>query len=332
MVKFSRMLATMEKKDLEGKLREVQKIKNEDSFYLGTQSILAYIRDKEKLQQRTQKLVNRVNSSLNESAEYQATPERIYAVGEVISSANSAEDNYQQKIRKLKPEKDLVDEISAIFGVKEDYEEKFFEDLDLACLESYLDEEDKDERCSNVAVKIFKTANKLKIKTDEGFLAFLINKYIPEKLTEADEDMAQYIMKEIKDLSFDFEENYQKRKAEKIFGFNLQELSSEEIIKRLLNDKLENKWQYTRPLLTRGVKLMLQVIDISQKPEEIYQEMTEKINGIIKNCETNLAHPLKGLNKEYYEKIIQTQKFFRHLFGREKSYTIKIVKELTEKR
>lgn len=139
--------------------------------------------------------------------------------------------------------------------------------------------------------------------------------------------MAEYIMKEIKDLSFDFRETYQKRKAKQISGFNLQELSSEEIIKRLLNDKLENKWQYTRPLLTRRVKLMLPNVDISQKPERIYQKMTEKINEVIKSHQEDLIHPLKGLNKEYHEQIIQTQKFFGNLFGREKSYVIKMINE-----
>ena len=168
----------------------------------------------------------------------------------------------------------------------------------------------------------------MKIKTNEGFLAFLINKYIPEKLTEASEDMVEYIMNEVKDLTFDFKEIYRKRRAREISGFGFQNLSSEDLVKKILNDKVENKIQYTRPLLSRRVKLMLsnESIDSSQKPEEIYQKITNDIVKSIKKDEVELPI-LRGQVKKDFEDRIQTNKFFRHLFGREKSYIIKMIKQ-----
>jgi hypothetical protein len=313
---------------LHDKLREVQQIKNE-GFVIGTREIIDYLRDAERLDERLETASAKINAKLGDG--YKATPERIYAVAKVASAVTGHLPAYEEMLN-VDSEAPIEERVLRhIFGKDEvvNYVEDSF--LPFTTLEQDVRDRDVDGTLYEKWSAIFRSANSIGVQTNNGFFEFLRSSYFPKQL----KDMPEGFIDALGKLEpFDFSENYREARNAALRHYHLSRISTDKLIARLMNDRVEHREEYVRPILEREVETTLRIdsglqnysqIDLSQASEKVYAKLLEIQDDRVSSARDRIAFAPKEIKKNF-EDTLKVKLFMRELLGREKSYVIKLIK------
>ncbi|GEM_PF-6708970 len=288
------------KQNLKSKLLKIQKVKSE-LLYLGTKDAWQYLKEVELVEKKPQELSDRINSRLSQTNMYQASPERLEAISSVF-------------VRGYQVEHDFYDSIP-------EEQEAAYKNLFNVCMEfstlQYNDEKNpksmlwEDNMIRSLAV-IFEQANKYGVKTDKRFFNFLKEQYIPSLMPSLSIPNLFKIQSDIGEF-FSFKKNHDDFKSFQIDFDSNWLLTAAKIVSNLQRDHLDHRWEYRKQILDLIVPQRIKYCDANADSVEIY-------SSFIANQERFLSVCI-SIDEVF------TEKFVRLLFGAEKSYVMKLIRE-----
>ncbi len=314
-------------KELEGMLRAIQDLKEE--YYIGTQDAFEYLKNVQRVYSYPEKIADSINEKItSRELSYPATAARVAGLENTI---NDAVDEIEFDIH-MSIERDFdVYKVPSIFLYGKS------QILNLLSYENMFI--DANEERVDAMSYLFADANKLNIQTNPEFGANVVQIIRDSYDATRDEiDTSESYMN-----SDEFIEKLAGRLLSRDWDNCLSEinlrkmekeaaramffcLSLEDMVNRLVKDKVENNMEYRRAVLCKWIQ------DYHIEAQEDYSSLVVAADRSIVGSRRRLKEDLIKYPENHFivmqeRKNLQRALFIRHVLGREKSFVISYLKQ-----